>query len=102
VNRMIVRTIPAQTIKRVVALGADVFVVAGSYETRLLRRGEQRTIRSLALSGRFRMDTIPRLEHSLLERTGREHVSDVVSEYLVRQFATAGSSSLSPGSDADS
>jgi pimeloyl-ACP methyl ester carboxylesterase len=99
-NRIIVKAIPAKTIECVTALGVDVFVVAGLYETRRLLRGEQRTIRSLLTSGRLRIETIPRLEHSLFERTGREHVADVVFDYVVGRFAASSPQSVVPGSDA--
>ena len=100
VNRIAVKDIPAKTIECVTALGVDVFVVAGLYETRLLQRGEQRTIRSLVTSGRLRVETIPRLEHSLIERTGREHVADVVFDYLVGRFASGSPQRGVPESDA--
>jgi pimeloyl-ACP methyl ester carboxylesterase len=100
VNRIIVRAIPAKTIECVTALGVDIFVVVGSYETRLLQRGEQRTIRSLVTSGRLRIETIPGLEHSLFERTGREHVADIVFDYLVGRFAAGSPQSVVPGNDA--
>jgi pimeloyl-ACP methyl ester carboxylesterase len=100
VNRFIMGSIPANIIKRVTALGADVFVVAGLWETRLLQRGEQRTIHSLVRSGHLRIETIPHLEHSLIEKTGREQVADVVIHYLAGRFAADSPQRAEPGSDA--
>jgi alpha-beta hydrolase superfamily lysophospholipase len=86
VNRLVVKAVPARTLERVTGLGVNVLIVAGSVEAHDLRRGEHRTIRSLTESGRFRMDTVPHLEHSLLERTGREHVANVFSAYVIERF----------------
>jgi alpha-beta hydrolase superfamily lysophospholipase len=86
VNRIVVKAIPTRTLKRLTDLDMNVIIVAGAPEARDLQRGEHRTIRALTESGRFRMDTIPYLEHSLLERTGREHVAEVPSTYLVKRF----------------
>jgi pimeloyl-ACP methyl ester carboxylesterase len=96
VNRIIVKAIPARTLERLTGLGVNVLIVAGSPEARLLHRGEHRTIRSLTESGRFRMDTIPFLEHSLLERTGREHVAQVLSAYLIERFGEKSSEDVRP------
>jgi alpha-beta hydrolase superfamily lysophospholipase len=97
VNRVVVKTIPARTFERVTGLGVHLLIVAGAAEARLLRRGEHRTIRSLTESGRFRMDTIPFLEHSLLERTGREHVGHILSAYLVERFGEERIDGVRPG-----
>jgi alpha-beta hydrolase superfamily lysophospholipase len=96
VNRLFVKAIPARTLKRLTGLGANILIVAGSNEARVLSRGEGRTIRNLTQSKRFRLDTIPFLEHSLLERTGREHVAHLMSAFLVEKFGAEKSDGISP------
>jgi alpha-beta hydrolase superfamily lysophospholipase len=85
-NRIFVKAFPARTFKRLVGSDVRLFVVAGTAETTLLRRGERLLLRSLRTSGRFRMETVPRLEHSLLERTGRKRVSDLLTAYVLERF----------------
>jgi hypothetical protein len=46
------------------------------------------------------MDTIAGLEHSLLERTGRAHVADIVYDYLVGRFVAGNPESVVTGTDA--
>jgi alpha-beta hydrolase superfamily lysophospholipase len=85
-NRIFVKAFPARTFKRLVGLDVRLFVVAGTGETLLLRRGERLLLRSLRTSGRFRMETVPRLEHSLLERTGRKRVADLLTASVLERF----------------
>ena len=84
VKRLFMMTSPARTVERLVASDVDVLIVAGSEEARLLCRGEERRFRALVGKGRLRMETVPNLEHTLFERTGRERVSEMLHAHLVR------------------
>jgi alpha-beta hydrolase superfamily lysophospholipase len=83
-KRLLVTASPTQTFDRLAQSGVDVLVVAGTAEAHQLRRGEQRRYRALARTGFFSMDIVPRLEHSLLERTGRDRVSALLHAHLTR------------------
>ncbi len=85
VNRCFLRSSPALTLERLTQSGVDVLVVVGSEEARGLYRGDQRRIRALIGKGRLSIETVPNLDHSLLERTGRERVSELLSAYVLRR-----------------
>ena len=83
-KRFFVKVSPGQIFERLTQSGAQVLVVVGGTEHRRLREGEQRRFRSLARQGSFSLEVFPDLEHSLLERTGRERVFGIMHEFLVR------------------
>ena len=82
VNRWFVTASPGKTLERVTQAGVDVLVVAGVPEAHRIRRGEHRRIRALVRRGGFRMEVVPNLEHSLLERTGRTRVGEILQGYI--------------------
>ncbi len=82
VNRWFVKGSPAKTLERVTQDGVDVLVVAGVPEAHRIRRGEHRRIRALVRHGGFRMEIVPNLEHSLLERSGRTHVGHMLQGHI--------------------
>jgi hypothetical protein len=86
VNRLAVDTPPARRLAQVVDTGANVMVIAGTDEGRWLRGGEVRTLRQLERTGRFRMEVIPGLEHTLFERHTREIAAGMLSEHVIRNF----------------
>jgi hypothetical protein len=83
INRLAVEAAPARSLTKVLGSGVDVFVIAGDYEARLLSRGERRTLRRLQETGRFRMEIIPDLEHSLFERHGRELATRLLTDHVL-------------------
>ena len=83
VNRSFVRGSPAKTLERVTQAGVDVFVVTGVPEAHRIRRGEHRRIRALVRHGGFRMEIVPNLDHSLLERSGRTRVGQMLQGHIV-------------------
>ena len=87
INRLAVDTPPARRLAQVVDTGANVFVIAGTDEGRWLRGGEERTLRQLERTGRFHMEVIPGLEHTLFERHTREIAAGMLSEHVIRTFA---------------
>ena len=86
-KRFFVKVSPAQIFERLTQSGAQVLVVAGGTEDRRLREGQQRRFRSLTRQGSFSLEVFPDLEHSLLERSGRELVFGIMHEFLVRGVA---------------
>jgi len=83
-KRFFVKVSPAQIFERLTQSGVEVLVVAGEAEDHRLREGEQRRYRSLNRKDSFTMEVFPDLEHTLLERTGRDRVSRLMHTFLVR------------------
>jgi pimeloyl-ACP methyl ester carboxylesterase len=81
-KRFLVTASPARMFERLVKSGVPILVVAGQEEARRLSQGEDRRIRTLTRSGAFRMEVVPGLEHTLLERTGRDRVSDILHAWI--------------------
>ena len=82
-KRLLVTASPARLFDRLSKSGVPVLVIAGSNESRQLCQGEQRRYRVLSRKGGFRMEIIPNLEHTLLERTGRDRVSESLHAWVV-------------------
>jgi len=83
-KRLFVTASPTATFDRLVRSGVDVLLIAGTVEARKLRRGEERRYRSLLRTGHFSMEILPHLEHTLMERTGRERVSALLHTHVTR------------------
>lgn len=88
-KRLFVKVSPAQIFERLTQSGVGVLVVVGDAEERRLREGERRRYRSLIRKDSFTMEVYPDLEHTLLERTGRDHVSRLLHTFLVRSAGDA-------------
>jgi alpha-beta hydrolase superfamily lysophospholipase len=86
VNRIAVEPPPARKLSRVVDAGVDLFVIAGKEEARVLTRGEGRTMRLMRRTGRFHMEVIPVLEHTLFERHGRDLTIRLLTEYVLDSY----------------
>jgi alpha-beta hydrolase superfamily lysophospholipase len=89
INRVAVQTPPAQKLRNVVDAGVNLLVIAGTDEGRWLRGGEGRTFRQLEGTGRFRMEVIPGLEHTLFERRTREVAAGILTEHVIGTFANS-------------
>jgi alpha-beta hydrolase superfamily lysophospholipase len=89
INRVAVATPPAQKLAKVVDAGVNVLVIAGTDEGRWLRGGEGRTFRQLEGTGRFRMEVIPGLEHTLFEGHTREVAAKTLTEHVMGNFVSA-------------
>jgi pimeloyl-ACP methyl ester carboxylesterase len=85
-KRFFVSPSPAQVFERLTQSGVEVLIVAGNSDAHRLREGEQRRYRSLIRKGSFELEVIPDLEHSLLERTGRVHVSEHIRAFLTQSL----------------
>jgi hypothetical protein len=86
INRVAAEDPPVKRLVEVVDAGATVLVIAGTKEARWLIGGAGRTVRKLARSGRFRMEVIPDLEHTLFERRTREIAAAMLSEHIIGHF----------------
>jgi alpha-beta hydrolase superfamily lysophospholipase len=86
INRVAVDTPPAQKLRKVVDAGVNLLVIAGTDEGRWLRGGEGRTFRQLEGTGRFRMEVIPGLEHTLFEGRTREVAAGILTEHVIGTF----------------
>jgi pimeloyl-ACP methyl ester carboxylesterase len=93
-KRFLVTASPARTFERLAQSGADALLIVGNVEERKLCRGERRRFRSLVRKGHLQVETVPGLEHTLFERTGREHVSEVLHSYVARRAAATGASNV--------
>jgi alpha-beta hydrolase superfamily lysophospholipase len=86
INRIAVDITPARRMARVVDAGVDVLVIAGTDEGRWLSGGETRTLHRLEQTGRFRMEVIPGLEHTLFEHSTREVAVGILSDHIAGKF----------------
>ena len=85
-KRFLMTTTPARILGELNEADIDVLVVLSEVEGRALRRGENGRLRKLARAGGLRMETVPHLEHSLIERSGRERVAALLDEYVVSRL----------------
>jgi alpha-beta hydrolase superfamily lysophospholipase len=86
INQLSLEPPPAHTISKAVDAGASVYVIAGNEEAKLLMRGEARVVRRMRRTGRFRVDIVPDLEHSLFERYGREQTSGLLTQHVLGRY----------------
>jgi alpha-beta hydrolase superfamily lysophospholipase len=90
VKRLLMTASPARTLGQLDQAGIDVLVVTGEREDPLMRRGEERRFRALERKGRLKITTIPNLEHTLFERTGRDQAAEYVHAYVISRVADLG------------
>jgi alpha-beta hydrolase superfamily lysophospholipase len=86
INRIAVEITPAKRMARMVDAGVDVLVIAGTDEARWLTGGEGRTVQRLEQTGRFRVEVIPGLEHTLFEHSTREVAVRILTDHVVGKF----------------
>jgi hypothetical protein len=87
VKRWLMKGTPVETLEHVVESGTNVLLVLGSGESRRIYRGEQRRLAALAAQGGVRLETVPHLDHSLLERFSHDRVAELFGAYVARQAA---------------
>jgi hypothetical protein len=90
INRIAVDVPAARKLAKVVDAGVDVFVVAGTDESRWLKGGEGHTLRKMEQTGRFHMEVISGLEHSLFEQHTREMAVGILTDHVVQSFGPRG------------
>jgi alpha-beta hydrolase superfamily lysophospholipase len=86
INRIAVEITPAKRMAGMVDAGVDVLVIAGTDEARWLTGGEGRTVQRLQQTGRFRVEVIPGLEHTLFEHSTREVAVRTLTDHVVGKF----------------
>ena len=87
VKRWLMKGTPVETLEHLVQSGADVLLVLGSGESRRIYRGEQRRLAALAARGGVRLETVPHLDHSLLERYSHDRVAELFGLYVASRAA---------------
>jgi alpha-beta hydrolase superfamily lysophospholipase len=87
VKRLLMTATPARTLGQLDQAGIDVLVVTGEREDGLMRRGEERKFRTLERKGRLKIASIPNLEHTLFERTGRDQAAEQIHAYVTGRVA---------------
>ena len=90
VKRLLMTATPARTLGQLDQAGIDVLVVTGEREDGLMRRGEERKFRALLRKGRVKIESIANLEHTLLERTGRDQAAEKIHAYVIGRVAGPG------------
>jgi dienelactone hydrolase len=85
-KRFFMTTTPARILRQLTESDIDLLLVLGGVEKRALERGEKGKLRALRRAGGLRTESIPHLEHSLIERTGRERVAALLDEYVTSRL----------------
>ena len=85
VKRWFMTSSPVRTMEHLEQTGVDVLVVVGSGEARRVYRGEQHRLHSLVARGGVHLETVPHLDHSLLERTSHDRVAELFGAYVARR-----------------
>ncbi len=85
VKRWLMTQSPVRTIERLVHSGVKVLLVVGSNEAHRVYRGEQRRLRRLIADGGVSIEAVDHLDHSLLERTSHDRVSELFGAYVERR-----------------
>jgi hypothetical protein len=62
-------------------------LLLGSGESRRVYRGELRRLSALAARGGVRLETVPHLDHSLLERYSHDRVAELFGAYVASRAA---------------
>jgi alpha-beta hydrolase superfamily lysophospholipase len=88
INRVAVGSPPAKIIERLVESGVDTYIVAGTREARVMRRGQAAAFRRLARSGRFHLEVMPGIDHELFARASRDRVGPMVTERILGSVTT--------------
>jgi hypothetical protein len=87
VKRFLMKQTPVETLGHLVQSGANVLLMLGDGETRRIYRGEQRRLGALAARGGVSLQTVPHLDHSLLERFSHDRVGELFGAYVAGQAA---------------
>ena len=87
VKRWLMTSSPGRTLERLVHSGVHVVVVVGGGEARRVYRGEQHRLHGLVAGGGLHIETVPDLDHSLLERTSHDRVAGLFVSAVERWAA---------------
>jgi hypothetical protein len=89
INRIALESPPTNTLSRVIDTGVNVFMIAGKNEAIQLSRGERWAVRRLRRTGRFRLEVVPDLEHTLFEQHGRVLATELLTEHVLSRYGTS-------------
>jgi dienelactone hydrolase len=78
-KRWFMKGTPVQTLEHLRQAGVDVLIVVGSGEARRVAQGEHRRLRALVSTGGVDAETVPYLEHSLLDRASQDRVAELLT-----------------------
>jgi hypothetical protein len=84
-KRWLMKETPVDALEHLVESGTNVLLVLGSGESRRIYRGEQRRLAALVSQGGVRLETVPHLDHSLLERLSHDRVAELFGAYVASQ-----------------
>jgi alpha-beta hydrolase superfamily lysophospholipase len=93
-KRWLMNGSPVRTLERLAQSGVDVLFVCGTNEAKRVYRGEQHRLQALIAKGEIRLETVPHLDHSLLERSSHDRVAELFGAYVAQHAAD-----LSSGAD---
>ncbi len=96
VKRWLMKETPVDTLEHLVQSGADVLLMLGSGESRRIYRGEQRRLGALVARGGVCLETVPHLDHSLLERFSHDRVAELFGAYVASRAAALSARADSP------
>ena len=77
VKRWLMTGTPVRTLEHLAESGVNVLLVVGSEESLRIYQGEQHRLSALVAKGDVRFESVPGLDHSLLERSSHELLVDV-------------------------
>jgi alpha-beta hydrolase superfamily lysophospholipase len=96
VHRAETGPVPAFDLKRLAARGVGTLVLSGSYEARLVRKGEGLMLWRLQRKGGFRMVVLPSIDHTLFTQAARRQVLPLLTEQVKAQCAAAAAAPPGP------
>ena len=102
VNRLLLRHLPADVLRRVVDRGGDVLLVLGDPDHDLIRLGTRRRFARLEQRANFTLAYLPELDHSVMKSGQRQRLMAVVTEHIMDRFATSAARRTSGTADGTS
>jgi len=87
VKRWLMTGTPVRTLEHLAESGVNVLLVVGSEESLRIYQGEQHRLSALVAKGDVRFESVPGLDHSLLERSSHELVVELLRTYVTGRAA---------------
>ena len=87
VKRWLMTGTPVRTLEHLAESGVNVLLVVGSEESLRIYQGEQHRLSALVAKGDVRFESVPGLDHSLLERSSHELLVDLLRTYVTGRAA---------------
>ena len=77
---------PGELLERIARRGADVFVICGVVEGKVVRGGEDSRLRRLEKAGDFHMRVLPGIDHSLFTQAARDQVRPLLTNHVIARY----------------